>query len=80
VIYSETVIKQDLDRFVGKITERLKAGATEYGDRSFLTTTPSTVDEIQEELADVCGWSFIAWCKLERLKAETARLEARGPG
>jgi len=26
------------------------------------------LSEIEEELLDVCGWSFVLWCRLHRLR------------
>ena len=57
--------------FVEQVRTRLQKGARQYGDRSFTRPVPELVGEIQEELADVCGWSFILWTRLERLRAVT---------
>lgn len=58
----------DIDRYLIRLRARLEAGASEYGDASFAKSTPSLLDEIQQELEDVSGWAFILWAKLERLR------------
>ncbi len=55
--------------FVACIELRLDTGAREYGDDSFTSPPLDTVQEIQEELLDVVGWSYILWCKLHKLQA-----------
>lgn len=66
-----------VDRFVDRLRERLVAGAREYGDRSFNRPTDELVDEIQQELEDVCGWGLILWVRLDRLRG---RVEQLGEG
>jgi hypothetical protein len=65
-----------LPAFVEVLRKRLEAG------RSYEATNPAVerpsadlIDEIQEELADVCGWSVALWARLERLKAKARRLD-----
>lgn len=59
-----------LDRFFA----RLEAGAATYGDASFTRPATELVDEVQQELEDVFGWSLLLWIRLERLKARVAEL------
>jgi hypothetical protein len=65
----------DIDRYLIRLRARLEAGAAEYGDLSFQKTTPTLLDEIQQELEDVSGWAFILWAKIDRLRraAETVQ-------
>lgn len=65
-----------LDRFVARLRARLVAGAATYGDASFTRPATELVDEAQQELEDVCGWSLLLWIRLERLKAGVAELGA----
>lgn len=62
--------------FQAELTRRMEAGAREYGDASFHKTAPRTLTEIQEELLDVCGWGFILYVRLERLRAELEKVDA----
>lgn len=55
---------------------RLEAGFLEYGDGSFARSPVSLFDEIQEEMLDIAGWGFVAWCRLSEL-ATQAHEEAR---
>ena len=64
-----------LDRFVARLRARLVAGAATYGDRSFTRPAAELVDEVQQELEDVCGWSLLLWIRLERLRG---RIEPLG--
>jgi len=65
---TESVVPADLDRFVARLRLRLTAGAATYGDVSFTRPAAELVDEVQQELEDVCGWSLILWLRLERLR------------
>jgi hypothetical protein len=54
------------------------AGAATYGDASFTRPPAELVDEVQEELEDVCGGSLLPlWIRLERLRG---RVEQLGTG
>ena len=63
-----TPLDASFDRFAARLRERLAAGAACYGDASFTRPATDLVDEIQQELEDVCGWSLILWIRLERLR------------
>ena len=62
----------DLDlaylRFMQRLRTRLDAGAAEYGNASFTRPAGALVDEIQQELEDVCGWALILWMRLDRVR------------
>lgn len=60
--------------FTGKVAGRLDAGRVAYGDRSFERTPDELSGEVEEELLDVCAWSFILWCRIQTLRQA---LEAR---
>ncbi|MBK8100638.1 MAG: hypothetical protein IPK26_26410 [Planctomycetes bacterium] len=72
-----SVLDADIDRFVARLRARLAAGAATYGDRSFTRPAGELVDEVQQELEDVCGWSLLLWVRLERLRQ---RIAAAGKG
>jgi hypothetical protein len=62
--------------FAARVHARLEAGAREYPgspDRA----ASALIDEIQQELEDVRGWSCVLWAKLEAIKARLQ--ERQGP-
>ena len=64
-----------LDRwpdFTGAVRARLEKGQAEYGDASFQRPPGELVGEIAEELADVCGWAFVLWCRIRGLEKEVS--------
>ena len=63
------------DAFVGRVRTRMEVGAQTYGDASLSRPLTELIDEVEAELADVCGWSAIAFHRLERLRARLQRLE-----
>ena len=67
-----------LDRFVDRLRARLEAGAATYGDASFTRPAAELVDEVQQELEDVCGWSLLLWIRLERLRGAVEQHELEG--
>lgn len=66
---------QQWPAFASEIYARLDMGKRTYGDDSFERPAERLIVEIQQELMDVCGWSFILWHRLESLKALVASLE-----
>ena len=73
-----TPLDADLDRFVQRLRARLEAGAATYGNTSFTRPAAELVDEIQQELEDVCGWSLLLWIRLERLRGVVEQHELGG--
>ena len=63
------------DRFQQQVRERMEMGRKEYGDRSFDAQGLELVEEIRQELLDVCGWSYILWHKLGRVEQAIKPLE-----
>jgi len=57
------------------VRRQLAVGAREYGSSSD-RPLPETLDQIAEELADVSGWSAVAFARIEALKARAEILEA----
>lgn len=56
--------------FVAAVAARLEKGR--HSDRSFRRPPGEFLAEIREELADVCGWSFVLWCRLNDLEKRLA--------
>jgi len=61
--------ERELARFWLRLRERLEAGARSYGDASFRREPAELAGEIEQELLDVCGWAFVLWRRLGRLRA-----------
>jgi len=55
------------EQFARLVGDRLLAGRTEYGDKSFSKPREELVREVSEELLDVCAWSYILWVKVQSL-------------
>jgi hypothetical protein len=62
--------------FAARVAARLEAGARQYGNGSFARPPAELVGEIEEEVLDVCAWSFILWCRLRRLHGKLVRVPA----
>ena len=62
------VCMEDFEDFVGLVQARLSAGAKEYGDRSFSRHPMDLMNEIQEELLDICGWSYVLFTRLKKVQ------------
>ncbi len=65
------------EAFVAQVRARHEAGRVEYGDRSYSLPPAELAAEIQEELADVCGWSAVLWARLEAAKEAAVRFKGR---
>lgn len=63
------------DAFLAQVRSRLERGREVFADRSLERTGPELLSEVQEELADVAGWSALLWSRLERLRAELQRVD-----
>lgn len=61
----------EVDAYFKTLRGRLRVGAECYGDKSFEKTEGRLLQEIQEEILDIAGWSYILWAKIERLKGRT---------
>jgi hypothetical protein len=62
----------DVREFFDLISRRLEVGTKVYGDHSFLRPPAELAGEIEEEILDICGWSFVLWCRLRRLSRRLA--------
>lgn len=50
------------------INDRLKEGERVYGNKSVSRPTGFIVNDIAEELADICGWAAVLYARLMALK------------
>lgn len=60
--------EEEFVEFVGLLEGRLDKGREEYGDESHDLPPRVLLDEIEEELLDVCGWSYILFVRVRRMK------------
>ena len=65
---SMKMIKEKFPEYVTGIEARLRRGAIEYGDASFMRPPDELLDELIQEVMDISGWAFILWTRLERMK------------
>lgn len=63
--------------FCRRVEARLAQGARVYGDSSLDLPTPRLLNEIQQELEDVAGWSVLLWARLERIRKQHEEIRAR---
>jgi hypothetical protein len=68
--------REDFDEFTSDLWSRLDAGHLAYGDASFLVPKERVCIELMQELSDVCGWSFILWRRLKKLREKVQQLGA----
>jgi hypothetical protein len=57
--------------FIEAVRSRLADGQRAYGDKSFERPINELIGEIEEEVFDICAWSFILWTRLHRVKCAT---------
>lgn len=65
-----------LERWFERVRAKTSRGAIEYGDRSFELRGDRIVEEMRDELADVCGWAHVLDERLERCAAALERVES----
>ena len=59
--------------FASAVRARLEAGRTAYRDESFRLPPAALGDEIEQELFDVCAWTFILWVRELGLSVDVSR-------
>ena len=57
--------RPDFGDFAMAVEGRLRQGASTYGDRSFQR---ALAGEVEQDLLDVCAWSFILWCRVRAVR------------
>jgi hypothetical protein len=68
--------RDEFEKFVALLEKKLDVGAQQYGDASFSKHGVKIIDDVMEELMDVCGWSFVLYVKVNRLKERLANWES----
>jgi hypothetical protein len=66
---------EDISRFLHLVRYRMEKGAEAYGDASFERHPPELLEEILEELADVCGWSAVLASRIYALQRKVKDLK-----
>lgn len=65
----------DWDRFTRHVWCRLQMGEKEYQGKSFSEDPFVLLGEIKEEVADVMGWGFILWCRLNDMQKQIMEMK-----
>ena len=60
--------KKHFKQFVKDLDSKMDAGYHEYGDKSFKRPPKELLQELEEEVLDICGWSLILYVRLKELK------------
>lgn len=55
-------------QFAAIVSARLAKGQQEFGDASFSLDPERLLDELQQETADIAGWGFILWSRLQAMR------------
>ena len=75
-VVGRKALKKDWPVFTGAVHSRLCAGAKEYGDGSFGKDPADLIGEIEQELFDVMGWTFVLWKRVRSLLEDWERARA----
>jgi hypothetical protein len=65
--------------FFDAVGRRLQAGAITYAGAAETRPLPELLDEITEELEDVCGWSVHLWRRVKRVRVSLLEIETTTP-
>jgi hypothetical protein len=66
--------------YFARVHARLDAGMREYGDRSWSRDPDSLLDEIQQEIEDISGWSVLLWHRLQQMRLALRRSREQNAG
>lgn len=67
--------KKYLRKFWMDLTAKLALGEVTHPKDSFDRPLPETAHEIMEELVDICGWSVLAYARIEKMFPVLERVE-----
>ncbi len=74
---SVKLIAEQWPIYAEAVMAKLAKGAEDYGDSSLDTDSGKLLDEIEAELLDVNGWSFLLWVRCRKLRTKLAAIETR---
>jgi len=60
--------KKYFKKFVDDLDAKMQKGYEEYGDKSFSKEPQQLIQELIEEVEDICGWGLILKVRLEQMK------------
>jgi len=69
---------EDFPAFATDVRRRIEQGA--LGEKSFSTDPQRLLEEISEELLDVCGWAYTLHCRLNKMRAALFFVQAQVSG
>ena len=72
---SDSHLAFDFPEFIHLLGRKLRLGADEYGDDSFSRSGPELLQEIKAEVVDICGWSFVLFCRLRDLEQKLKEVD-----
>jgi hypothetical protein len=61
--------------FYKLVRDRLEQSSQTYGDMPLGRPPLELVGEVEQELLDICAWSFVLWSRLQRV---ARKLDAPG--
>jgi len=56
----------DITEFIRLLIRKMNKGKKEH--KNVFPSTMKCVDEIEAEMLDICGWSYLLWKRLQNLK------------
>lgn len=62
------LVLNNFPAFRRKVFVRLTEGEKEYGNKSFSWDHLTLLEEIKEEILDICGWSYILYERLSGIE------------
>ena len=63
------------EQLVFQVRGRLERGAVDLEDRNLDAPPTALLNEVKEELEDICGWATLLWHRVERLRPALRQLE-----
>ena len=54
--------------FIETLRARMEQGFKKYGDKSFERSGVELLEEIEQEVLDICGWSVVLYNRIRVLK------------
>ncbi len=74
---SVRLIAEQWPIYAEAVLAKLDKGAADYGDASLDADSGKLLDEIEAELLDVNGWSFLLWSRIQSLRVKLKAIEER---
>jgi len=65
---TEPKYREVFPEFIETLRARMEQGFKEYGDKSFERSGVELLEEIEQEVLDICGWSVVVYNRIRKLK------------